>query len=309
MRRLAGIGFLGAVAFASFWKLSHRPQRALVQPAVVQRTQATTTEHDAVAVLPPPPSPIPAPPDCAAPPMSAARLPSGIAWRRLHDGNDKSDPKRDGNGSPRPNDVVTLEYDVWKRDGSLVDSTRQNGQPLVQSVRTLALALQTSVQDMRAGEERLLWLPENSPVGPDTQISAFPITLQLALKSFRRAPATPERLESAPPHAKRTPSGLAYELLASPTHAAQPSAESQVEILHTVWSSDGAIVESTELAEHPALYIQADLLPGLREGVRLLHVGDKARFWLPARLAYGDHARRGRPKGPLVADVKLISIH
>lgn len=301
MRRLAAIGLLGAVAFASFWKLSHRPQ-----PAVVQRAQATTAEHDAVAVLPPSPPTIPAPPDCAAPPADAARLASGIAWRRLHDGNGDGSP--DEKGSPRLNDVVTLEYNVWKRDGSLVDSTRQNGQPLVQSVRSLAVALQTSVEDMRVGEERLLWLPENSPVGADTKVSAFPITLQLALKKLRRAPATPERLESAPPRAKRTPSGLAYELLASPTDGPHPSAESQVEILHTIWSTDGAIVESTELADHPALYIQADLLPGLREGIRLLHVGEKARFWLPAPLAFGEHARRGRPRGPLVADVKLISI-
>lgn len=302
-QRLATIALLGAVASVAIWGMKHGAPKP-----TVRRTQAASAERDgspdAVAVSPPAPAPVAAPPDCAAPPADASTLPSGIAWRRLLDGN--------GDSSPGPNDVVTLEYAVWKRDGSLVDSTRQNGQPLVQSVRTLARSLQSSVQAMRPGEERLLWLPENSPVRADTKVSTFPITLQLALKSFIQAPATPNHLESPPPRAKRTPSGLAYELLgpapATATDAPHPRPDSQVEILHTIWSSDGAIVESTELAQHPALYIQADLLPGLREGIRLLHVGETARFWIPAPLAFGEHARRGRPQGPLVADVKLLSI-
>jgi peptidylprolyl isomerase len=38
-------------------------------------------------------------------------------------------------------------------------------------------------------------------------------------------------------------------------------------------------------------------------------VGDKARFWIPGRLAYGDKpARPGTPSGPLVFDVELLSI-
>ena len=38
-------------------------------------------------------------------------------------------------------------------------------------------------------------------------------------------------------------------------------------------------------------------------------VGDKARFWIPGALAYGDKpARPGTPAGPLVFDVELLSI-
>jgi FKBP-type peptidyl-prolyl cis-trans isomerase len=38
-------------------------------------------------------------------------------------------------------------------------------------------------------------------------------------------------------------------------------------------------------------------------------VGDKARFWIPSRLAYGDKpSRPGTPAGALVFDVELRAI-
>jgi len=41
----------------------------------------------------------------------------------------------------------------------------------------------------------------------------------------------------------------------------------------------------------------------------LMVVGDKARFWVPSTLAYGDTpSRPGTPSGPLVFDIELLSI-
>ena len=38
-------------------------------------------------------------------------------------------------------------------------------------------------------------------------------------------------------------------------------------------------------------------------------VGDKARFWIPGALAYGDHpSQPGAPAGPLVFDIELLAI-
>jgi peptidylprolyl isomerase len=37
-------------------------------------------------------------------------------------------------------------------------------------------------------------------------------------------------------------------------------------------------------------------------------VGDKARFWIPSALAYGDKPASGSPAGPLVFDVELLGI-
>ena len=63
------------------------------------------------------------------------------------------------------------------------------------------------------------------------------------------------------------------------------------------------------MAKHVTRYAPRDLLPGLREGIALMHVGETMRFWLPAELAYGEHPRGGRPAGPLVADVELVALH
>jgi peptidylprolyl isomerase len=37
-------------------------------------------------------------------------------------------------------------------------------------------------------------------------------------------------------------------------------------------------------------------------------VGERTRFWIPAKLAYGDKPAGGGPSGPLVFDVELIDI-
>ena len=51
------------------------------------------------------------------------------------------------------------------------------------------------------------------------------------------------------------------------------------------------------------------VIKGWTEGVQLMVVGDKARFWIPGALAYGDTpSRAGRPAGPLVFDIELLAI-
>ena len=76
----------------------------------------------------------------------------------------------------------------------------------------------------------------------------------------------------------------------------------------SVWTTDGALFESTRMGGQPASYVVADLLPGLREAVALMVVGDRVRLWIPATLAYGTgRRRRGQPAGPLVYDLELCS--
>jgi FKBP-type peptidyl-prolyl cis-trans isomerase FkpA len=53
------------------------------------------------------------------------------------------------------------------------------------------------------------------------------------------------------------------------------------------------------------------VIPGWSEGVSLMPVGAKYRFWVPAEIAYGDKGTPGGPIGPnatLVFDVELLGI-
>jgi peptidylprolyl isomerase len=46
------------------------------------------------------------------------------------------------------------------------------------------------------------------------------------------------------------------------------------------------------------------VIKGWTEGVQLMTVGEKTRFWIPDTLAYKDQA--GRPQGTLVFDIELL---
>ena len=48
------------------------------------------------------------------------------------------------------------------------------------------------------------------------------------------------------------------------------------------------------------------MIPGWTEGVQLMVVGEKTRFWIPQDLAY--KGQSGSPAGMLVFDVELIAI-
>jgi peptidylprolyl isomerase len=47
------------------------------------------------------------------------------------------------------------------------------------------------------------------------------------------------------------------------------------------------------------------VIAGWTEGVQLMVVGEKRRFWIPEKLAY--KGAQGAPQGMLVFDVELIS--
>ena len=50
------------------------------------------------------------------------------------------------------------------------------------------------------------------------------------------------------------------------------------------------------------------VIKGWTEGLQLMVVGEKRRFWIPADLAYGESPGGGRPSGMLVFDVELLGI-
>lgn len=58
----------------------------------------------------------------------------------------------------------------------------------------------------------------------------------------------------------------------------------------------------------PIVFPLNEVIPGWTEGVQLMVEGEKTRFWIPGKLAYGDQPKGGAPAGMLVFDVELLSI-
>jgi len=64
--------------------------------------------------------------------------------------------------------------------------------------------------------------------------------------------------------------------------------------------------DSSVAKGEPASFSLDGVIPGWTEGVQMMVVGEKRRFWIPAKLAYEGQA--GQPQGMLVFDIELIRI-
>jgi peptidylprolyl isomerase len=90
------------------------------------------------------------------------------------------------------------------------------------------------------------------------------------------------------------------------TGTAHPAARSKVTVHYTGWTTDGKSFDSSVARGRPATFSLDQVIKGWTEGVQLMVVGEKTRFWIPQRLAYDGQA--GAPRGMLVFDIELIAV-
>ena len=120
--------------------------------------------------------------------------------------------------------------------------------------------------------------------------------------------AAPADVAAPPADATTTASGLAYKPLQSGTGDTHPGPTSKVEVHYTGWTTDGKMFDSSVARGQTISFPLNGVIKGWTEGVQLMKVGDKFRFWIPAGMAYGDNPGGGRPGGMLVFDVELFAI-
>ncbi len=118
-------------------------------------------------------------------------------------------------------------------------------------------------------------------------------------------PAPPD-VAAPPKDAKKTSSGLASKVLQPGTGKEHPTADEIVSVNYTGWTTDGKMFDSSLKNGRPAMFPLNRVISGWTEGVQLMVEGEKRRFWIPEKLAYG--GRPGAPAGMLVFDVELIRI-
>ncbi len=118
----------------------------------------------------------------------------------------------------------------------------------------------------------------------------------------------PADVAAPPADAKKTDSGLAYKVLGEGKGKQKPAAADTVEVHYTGWTTDGRMFDSSVKRGQTAKFPVGGVIKGWTEGLQLMVVGEKRRFWIPAALAYGDNAGGGRPAGMLVFDVELLGV-
>ena len=119
----------------------------------------------------------------------------------------------------------------------------------------------------------------------------------------------PHDVASPPADAERTASGLASKVLKAGTGGRRPTARDTVKVHYTGWTTDVKMFDSSVTRGKPTSFPLNGVIRGWTEGLQLMAVGEKRRFWIPAKLAYGETPTRpGAPAGMLVFDVELLEI-
>jgi FKBP-type peptidyl-prolyl cis-trans isomerase len=251
------------------------------------------------------PAAIPAPPDVAKPPADAKKTASGLQTKVLTPGKGKDKPK--------PDDKVKVHYSGWTKDGKMFDSSLNRGQPAVFGVGQVIKGWTEGLQLMTVGEKRRLWIPaalaygEKAAMGAPAGDLTFDVEL-LEIMQTPKPPEVPKDVKAAPKDAKKTASGLAYKVLKKGTGKDHPTASSRVTVHYSGWTTDGKMFDSSVVRGEPTTFPLSNVIKGWTEGVQLMTVGEKTRFWIPADLAYGSNPRPGAPSGMLVFDIELISM-
>jgi len=113
------------------------------------------------------------------------------------------------------------------------------------------------------------------------------------------------------PEVTTTASGLQYEVLSQGAAGApMPQASDTVTVHYHGTLIDGTVFDSSVERGDPASFPLNGVIAGWTEGVQLMKVGDKFRFFIPPELAYGPNGA-GQLIGPnmtLVFDVELLEV-
>lgn len=106
-----------------------------------------------------------------------------------------------------------------------------------------------------------------------------------------------------------TASGLQYEILKN-ADGPKPGKSSKVRVHYTGTLLNGQVFDSSVERGTPAEFGLAQVIPGWTEGLQLMPAGSKFRFYIPARLAYGERGAPGAipPNAALIFDVELLGI-
>jgi peptidylprolyl isomerase len=144
---------------------------------------------------------------------------------------------------------------------------------------------------------------------PELVASAMFVLGFAAAAAAAQAPQVPDNVAAPPADATTTASGLAHKLIAAGDGTTHPGPRENVVVHYSGWLTDGTQFDSSVERGQPARFPLDGVITGWTEGVQLMVVGEKRRFWIPAELAYGARGRPGiPPNAPLVFDIELLSI-
>jgi len=106
-----------------------------------------------------------------------------------------------------------------------------------------------------------------------------------------------------------TESGLQYEVISEGT-GDKPVLTSTVSVHYHGTTIDGEVFDSSVDRGEPAKFPLQGVIKGWTEGLQLMSVGSKYKFYIPQDLAYGERgpSPKIKPYSTLIFDVELLEI-
>ncbi|HEX8776497.1 MAG TPA: FKBP-type peptidyl-prolyl cis-trans isomerase [Rhodanobacter sp.] len=217
-------------------------------------------------------------------------------------------------GRPQPPapvklDKTKLSYAIGYQIGSqFVDGRTQAGIPEV-DIATLQRAIQDAYNkrapavSMQAMHQQLIAF--NQQLRADAQAEFE----QIAAANARKSAAFMAR-NAKQPGVIQLPSGIQYSVIKRGDSTASPTATSTVVVDYRGMLVDGTEFDSTWAHGAPASITVDHMIPGWRDVIPRMHVGDRWKVVIPPQLAYGKEGQLPRigPNEALVFEIELLAI-
>jgi FKBP-type peptidyl-prolyl cis-trans isomerase len=258
-------------------------------------------EVELVDIIPAPPIP----PDLAAPPANAQTTPKGTKYEILKPAT--------GTQKAKSYDTVTYNYTAWDSTGRMFETTEMKKKPAKMQPYKQSATMEDVLTQLAANERVRFWSTADKmstsgrPLpGVPTGTVCYEVEL-ITIEPGVEPPPVPTDVAKAPADAKKTDKGVFYKLLkAGPAGGVHPKPTETVKVNYTGWTTDGRMFDSSVIRKEPAEFSLQGVIAGWTDGIPLMVIGDKMRFWIPEELAY--KGQPGRPQGMLVFDVELLEI-
>ena len=107
-----------------------------------------------------------------------------------------------------------------------------------------------------------------------------------------------------------TESGLQYKVIEE-GDGESPGKYDTVKVHYTGTNIDDEVFDSSKDRGEPVEFPVNRVIPGWTEGLQLMEVGSKYKFFIPAELAYGKRSPRGsdiEPNQTLIFEVELLNV-
>ncbi len=106
------------------------------------------------------------------------------------------------------------------------------------------------------------------------------------------------------------PSGLQYEIIKNGTDTLKPKLSNTVKCHYHGTLINGDIFDSSVERGEPVSFPLGNVILGWQEGLQLMTVGSKWKFYIPSDLAYGDQQKGDKivPGSLLIFEVELLDV-